>query len=163
MPPKVIKHFKTKDPILYQVIAQNGDILKLNKREPDQYFLSLIDEIISQQLSGKVADVIFTRFKGLFKEQIITPETVLNIKDEQVIAHLTQVKGIGKWTAEMFLIFTLGRENVFSHGDLGLKTAIKRIYSLENPTLEQVEGITQKWQPYRTYACRILWTSLNNK
>lgn len=201
MSPKVIKHFKVKDPVLHEVFTQNEDIPELSKKHPDQYFLSLIDEIISQQLSGKAADVIFTRFKDLFKGKTITPRTVLNVKDEQIravgisfgkikyikdlaqkvlarevvldqldsfeneqiITHLTQVKGIGKWTAEMFLMFTLGRKDIFSHGDLGLKTAIKRIYSLENPTVKQIEEITQKWQPYRTYASLILWKSLNNR
>ena len=85
------------------------------------------------------------------------------LSDEDVITELIKVKGIGKWTAEMFLMFSLGREDIFSHGDLGLKNAIKKLYSIENPTLEQVELITVKWSPYRTYASRILWRSLDNK
>lgn len=89
-------------------------------------------------------------------------EKIGDLPDEHVIAELVKVKGIGKWTAEMFLMFSLGREDVFSHGDLGLKNAIKKIYNLENPTLEQVEEIVIKWSPYRTYACRILWRSLDN-
>lgn len=84
--------------------------------------------------------------------------------DEEVIKALTQIKGIGPWTAEMFLMFTLGREDVFSHGDLGLKRAIKNLYRFKKePTRKQIEKISRKWSPYRTYACRILWRSLEVK
>lgn len=84
-----------------------------------------------------------------------------NLSDEEVIATLTKLKGIGPWTAEMFLMFTLGREDVFSYGDLGLRNAMKKLYGLKkDPTKKQMEAITPKWSPYRTYACRILWKSL---
>jgi DNA-3-methyladenine glycosylase II len=83
--------------------------------------------------------------------------------DGEVIEHLVQVKGIGPWTAEMFLIFTLGREDVFSYGDLGLKNAIRKIYKLKNhPTPAQAEQLTTKWKPYRSLASRYLWASLDN-
>jgi len=62
----------------------------------------------------------------------------------------------------MFLMFSLGREDIFSHGDLGLKNAIKKLYGLENPTKEQIEEIVIKWSPFRTYASRVLWRSLDN-
>ena len=90
-------------------------------------------------------------------------EGIEKLKDEEIILMLTKVSGIGVWTVEMFLMFTLGREDVFSHGDLGLKNAIKKLYKMENPTKEEVEAITIKWSPYRTYGCRILWGSLNLK
>ena len=81
--------------------------------------------------------------------------------DEEVIAALTKLKGIGPWTAEMFLMFTLGRKDVFSYGDLGLRKAISRLYKLKKePSRKQIERITNKWRPFRTYACRILWKSL---
>jgi DNA-3-methyladenine glycosylase II len=81
--------------------------------------------------------------------------------DEEVILQLTKVKGIGRWTAEMFLIFNLGREDVFSMGDLGLRNAVKRWYSTsDKPTSTELEPITEKWAPYRSYAARILWQSL---
>lgn len=90
------------------------------------------------------------RFDGLDK-----------LSDEKVITELIKVKGIGPWTAEMFLMFTLGREDVFSHGDLGLRNAIKKLYKFKkDPTKKQIEKIVNKWKPYRTYACRILWKSL---
>ena len=78
------------------------------------------------------------------------------------MSELTKVKGIGPWTAEMFLMFTLAREDVFSHGDLGLRKAIKKMYNLkEKPTVNQSEEISNKWKPYRTYASLILWKSLD--
>ncbi|OGK16684.1 hypothetical protein A2774_00080 [Candidatus Roizmanbacteria bacterium RIFCSPHIGHO2_01_FULL_39_12c] len=84
-----------------------------------------------------------------------------NMTDGDVLTELTKVKGIGPWTAEMFLMFTLGREDVFSHGDLGLKNAIKKLYGFKkDPSKKQVEKIVNKWSPYRTFACRILWKSL---
>lgn len=81
--------------------------------------------------------------------------------DEEAIAELTKVKGVGRWTAEMFLIFALGRNDVFSYGDLALKKGMQKIYKLrEEPSPKRVEQIIQKWSPYKTYATRILWASL---
>jgi len=81
--------------------------------------------------------------------------------DEEVIEHLTQVKGIGRWTAEMFLMFSLGRDDVFSYGDLGLRNAMQRLYKLRaHPTPAQAAKIAEKWKPYRSLASRYLWASL---
>lgn len=90
-------------------------------------------------------------------------ESLRNLKDEEVVFHLTKVKGIGNWTAEMFLMFSLGRQDIFSHGDMGLKRAIEKIYKVKNPEKNKVERLSQKWSPYRTWACRILWSSLDIK
>ncbi|KKR34067.1 MAG: DNA-3-methyladenine glycosylase II [Candidatus Gottesmanbacteria bacterium GW2011_GWC2_39_8] len=80
------------------------------------------------------------------------------LTDEEVIIELTKIKGIGRWTAEMFLMFSLGREDVFSSGDLGLRRGIQKLYKLETePTLEEIEKISNKWSPYRTFAARIIW------
>jgi DNA-3-methyladenine glycosylase II len=81
------------------------------------------------------------------------------LDNEQVMNELLKVKGIGPWTAQMFLMFTLGREDVFSKGDLGLRKAITNLYGPR----KKIEAITQKWSPYRTHACRILWKSLELK
>ena len=84
-----------------------------------------------------------------------------SMSDEEIIKVLTKVKGIGPWTAQMFLMFTLGREDIFSQGDLGLKKGLLKIYKLKNqPTKNQIEKIIFKWSPYKTYASRILWASL---
>ncbi len=83
------------------------------------------------------------------------------MSNQEVMSELTQVKGIGPWTAEMFLMFTLGREDVFSHGDLGLRKAIKKLYGFKKePSRKQIEKIVIKWSPYKTYASRVLWASL---
>lgn len=84
------------------------------------------------------------------------------LSDEEVIAALTTIHGVGRWTAEMFLMFALGREDIFSYGDLGLRRGIQKLYGFKNePTLKQMEKIVKKWAPYRTYAARILWRSLD--
>lgn len=88
-------------------------------------------------------------------------EKLANLRNEEVIAELTKLKGIGQWTAEMFLMFSLVREDVFSYGDLGLRRAIQKLYNMQKePTKKEAEEISLKWSPYRTYACRILWRSL---
>jgi len=81
-----------------------------------------------------------------------------SMSNEQVVEMLTKVKGIGPWTADMFLMFTLGREDVFSDKDLGLKKAIVKLYGLdEKVTDRELNEISKKWSPYRTYACLTLW------
>lgn len=87
-------------------------------------------------------------------------KNIHTMDDETVIEHLCVVKGIGRWTAEMFLMFALARPDVFSHGDLGLKNGIKKLYKLrEHASLSRAEKIAEKWKPYRTYAARYLWRS----
>lgn len=195
---QIRKHFQNVDPILFETIKQIGELEHILARNADVYFIALTEEIISQQLSGKVADVIFKRFIHLFPNQLITPEYLLTtpheslrsvgmsnakarfvkdlsqkvvskelileklaaLENEEVISELIKVHGIGRWTAEMFLMFSLGREDIFSHGDLGLKNAIKKLYNLPNPSKSDIEKLSLKWSPYRTYACRILWKSL---
>lgn len=83
------------------------------------------------------------------------------LSDEEVIEQLIKIKGVGNWTSEMFLIFTLGREDVFSHGDLGLKKGFIKLYQIANPTKDQVEKVTSKWKPYRSYGSITLWHTLD--
>lgn len=100
-------------------------------------------------------------------EKVSNNEVDLNkldsLSDQEVIDALVWIKGIGKWTAEMFLMFTLDRPNIFSVGDLGLKNAMRRWYKLENPTDAELIAIADKWDPHRTIACRVLWKSLDLK
>lgn len=197
---KFLTHFKKVDSILFSVVKDNDILIELTPREINLYFESLTSEIISQQLSGRVADVIFTRFKSLFPKKLVEPvhlmklthevlrstgmsnakvrflkdlaekvirkqlvlDNLFQMSNEDVMVELTKVKGIGPWTAEMFMMFSLAREDIFSHGDQGLKNAIKKLYKLENPTKDEVERISNKWSPYRTYACLILWKSLDS-
>lgn len=85
------------------------------------------------------------------------------MSDAEIAEYLLKIPGIGPWSVEMFLMFYLGREDIFSAGDLGLRTAIMRLDKLkELPTPEEAAKRAERWSPYRTYACRILWQSLDN-
>jgi DNA-3-methyladenine glycosylase II len=90
-------------------------------------------------------------------------DSLQELPDEEVITKLTQVKGIGRWTAEMFLIFSLGRQDVFSLGDLGLRSAVSHLYGIGREERAAMEIISRKWSPYRSYASLMLWRSLENE
>ncbi|HYV33775.1 MAG TPA: DNA-3-methyladenine glycosylase 2 family protein [Candidatus Limnocylindria bacterium] len=84
------------------------------------------------------------------------------LSDEEIIIVLTKVKGIGRWTAEMFLMFCLGRPDVFSHGDLGLKNAVQKWYKLDmKKHPKKYHKLVQGWSPHRTITARYLWASLD--
>lgn len=186
----------TKDKKLKKIILLQ-EPCKLVKRK--SVYLHLCGSIMSQQLSTKVAAVIYGRFLNLYKtnkpapQQIIdTPIEILRgiglsyakanyiqnvcrffieekitdakldkLSNEELIIYLSQIKGVGQWTVEMILMFTLGREDVFALDDLGIQQSIQKLYQLE--TLDKKElkvkmlEISEKWKPYRTYACRYLW------
>jgi DNA-3-methyladenine glycosylase II len=85
------------------------------------------------------------------------------LSDEDVVAELTEIKGVGRWTAEMFLIFHLARPDVISTGDLGIRRAAQIAYELEDlPGPTDLERIAEPWRPHRTLACLYLWRSLDN-
>jgi DNA-3-methyladenine glycosylase II len=85
------------------------------------------------------------------------------MSDQEVIEHLTQVKGIGVWTAHMFLIFALRRLDVLASGDLGVRIAIRKAYQLEElPLPKQVEELAAAWRPYSSVAVWYLWRSLDS-
>lgn len=99
--------------------------------------------------------------------KIVSGDLKLNLlhrlENEEVISELVKVKGIGRWTAEMFLMFTLRRPDVFSNGDLGLRNAIQKLYKMKTPPTEkQLDRISKHWSPHRTTASRYLWKSLEN-
>lgn len=88
-------------------------------------------------------------------------EHVATLPDDEVMRELVAVKGIGPWTAEMFLMFSLRRPDVFSYGDVGLVNAMTRLYRLRKPVPKaRLERIVRRWAPYRTLAARYLWASL---
>ena len=90
-------------------------------------------------------------------------ERLPELADEDVVAALIEVHGVGSWTAEMFLIFHLGRPDVLSTGDLGIRRAVERAYGLEGlPAPAELERIAEPWRPHRTLACLYLWRSLAN-
>lgn len=84
------------------------------------------------------------------------------LPDEAVIERLTQVKGIGHWTAQMFLIFALGRLDVLPHGDVGIQNAVRSLYGLDSrPDRETIEEIAQPWRPFASVACWYCWRSVD--
>ena len=90
-------------------------------------------------------------------------ERVSELSDEEVIAELTAVKGIGVWSAHMFLMFHLERPDVLPVGDLGIRRAIERAYALDGlPDAAAMEKLAEPWRPHRTLACMYLWASLRN-
>jgi len=90
-------------------------------------------------------------------------DRIKDLPDEDVIAELIEVKGVGSWTAEMFLMFHLARPDVVSLGDLGIRRAVQISYGMEElPGPEELERIAEEWRPHRTLACLYLWRSLDN-
>lgn len=195
---EIIAHL-SKDPKLASIIAKVGEP-KL--RIESDYYKSLVESIVSQQLSVKAADAIFAKFLAVFEigpESFPDPVSIIemspdrlreaglsyrkieyvkdlavkisdgelnfatldNLDDEKVIEVLSNIRGIGRWTAQMFLMFSMGREDVLPTGDLGIKKAFMNVYEFsEMPTEEQMIDIAEKWKPYRSIASWYLWQSL---
>ena len=114
---------------------------------------------LSQQKSSYLRNMADLTLKGR-----LDFSKLHDFSDEEVIEHLTQVKGVGVWTAQMFLMFTLRRPNVLPTGDFGVRAAIKKHYrKRQMPTPAQMEKIAKSWEPYRTTACWYLWKSMDVK
>jgi DNA-3-methyladenine glycosylase II len=195
---KAILHLKKSDPVLASVIGRVG-AYKIQYRDPG--FETLVRSIVYQQLSGRVAKVIFERLAAAVPGGKLTPAAVLKLTparmrkcglskqktayirdlarkttrgtvnfevlrqlpDQAVIECLTEVKGIGVWTAHMFLMFALKRPDVLPTGDLGIRSAIRKAYGLADlPHPKQIEELAVPWQPYRSVASWYLWRSLEN-
>ena len=193
---KAILHLRTNDPVLSAIIERVGPYGMIYG-QPN--FESLVRSIVYQQLSGKVAKVIYARLSAAVKGAV-TPGTILKLRpsrmrslglstaktayirdlarhtrdgkvvfehlpglpDDAVIECLTQVKGIGPWTAQMFLMFALRRNDVLPTGDLGIRSAMRKAYSLEGlPTPAEMERLAQSWRPYCSVASWYLWRSLD--
>jgi len=94
-------------------------------------------------------------------EHKISDKQLLALDDQAIIELLTRIKGVGKWTVEMLLMFTLGRKDVFAVDDLGIQQAMIKLYGLEASNKKQIKEqmlkLSEKWRPYRTYACLHLW------
>jgi DNA-3-methyladenine glycosylase II len=197
-----IKHLKKSDPVIAAIIQRVGPCA-IQYREPS--FETLVRSIVYQQLSGRVASVIFARLHAaacpLHPEEPLTPVRIMKLRPEKmrklglsaqktlyirelakhtrrgsivfenlpdtddlaVIGHLTRVKGIGVWTAQMFLMFALRREDVLPVADLGIRSAMKKAYALDElPKPAEMEKIAAAWKPYTSIACWYLWRSLEN-
>lgn len=180
-----------------QKILHNAEPFRLQPRK--NICVRLCASIMGQQLSTKVAKVIYHRFLELYGGEEPTPaqitatpfdelraiglsnsktQYVLNVAqfalehglddkkfkkmgNEEIIELLTQIKGVGKWTVEMLLMFTLGRPDVFAVDDYGIQVAMKKLYKLDDSSKKELRDnmlkISAKWSPYRTYACLHLW------
>jgi DNA-3-methyladenine glycosylase II len=137
-------------------------------------YAALVRAIVGQQLSTRAARAIYDRLVDRFGGHPPTPRQILDddpdelrvaaeLSDEEVIAELVAVNGIGEWTAHIFLMFTLQRPDVLAVGDLGIRRAIQRAYELPAlPAPAEVTRIAEPWRPYRTAACVVLWSSLAN-
>jgi DNA-3-methyladenine glycosylase II len=196
---KAILHLRKADPVIGSMIDRVG-AYRIQYRDPS--FETLVRSIVYQQLSGKVAKVIFGRLVDAVPGGKLTPAAILKLTparmrkcglskqktsyirdlarktakgllrfealpalpDEAVIEHLTQVKGIGVWTAHMFLMFALERPNVLPTGDLGIRSAIRKAYGLDElPHPKQIEELAAAWHPYCSVASWYLWRSLENQ
>jgi DNA-3-methyladenine glycosylase II len=114
---------------------------------------------LSRQKSAYILDLARHTQKGS-----VSFETIHQLSDEGVVEHLTAVKGIGVWTAHMFLIFALRRTDVLPTGDLGVRVAIRKAYELaELPKPAEIEALAQAWRPYCSVAAWYLWRSLENQ
>jgi len=110
----------------------------------------------------------FSKAKALYVKNIaqaildrqIDPDSFDRMSDEDITKNLIKIKGIGPWSVEMFLIFTLHRPDIFSVGDLGIRSAIEKLYGLDRNDKKGIVKLSQNWSPFRTHACRLLWMSL---
>lgn len=193
------KHL-SKDKVLKDLIkAHEPHELELK----NNVLLALCRSIIGQQLSTKVARVIYDWFLSLFNNRnpkakdifAVSNETLRSIglsnakvtyvknvceffiankltdaklhkmSDEALFALLTQIKGVGRWTVEMILMFTMAREDVFSPGDLGIQKAMIELYGIEYHNTRELHNkmllIAKSWSPYRSFACWHLWRHLD--
>jgi DNA-3-methyladenine glycosylase II len=186
----------------FKKLVENGAAHQLKKRK--NICIYLCASIMSQQLSTKVADVIYKRFIALYDGKEPTPQQILatpsetlrsiglsnakvsyvknvaqfdiefgmdakklgKMSNEEVIEYLVVIKGVGRWTVEMLLMFALGREDVFAIDDLGVQNAMIALYKLDRTDKKKLKEdmlrLSKKWSPYRTYACLHLWRWKDN-
>jgi len=143
---RLIERFGGRPPTPAQILADDPEQLRAAaglSRAKVGFLRSLAEHVVSGELELERLD---------------------ELDDEQVIAELTAVKGLGVWSAHMFLMFHLQRPDVLPVGDLGVRRAIERAYALDAlPAAAEMESIAQPWRPHRTLACRYLWRSLLNE
>lgn len=153
--------------VIYQQISG-----KAAKKISDRY-LSLFDQDIKMTPADvleidieKIYKVGISRQKSsyikniadAFSNNIINEKKISELDDQEIIKQLTSIKGVGRWTAEMFLIFTLRRTDVFPVTDLGVQKGFQIFYSLDNlPTIEMMNQKSESWRPYRTIMSLYLW------
>ena len=194
-----LEHLSAADPVMAHLIQKRGPLVLAAS---DDYFFTLLESIVSQQLSSKAAATILARILSLFPDKgAANPESVLAVPDqalrdaglswskvsyvkdladrvasgrlpldhiaqmpdEEAIEALVAVKGIGRWTAEMFLMFSLARRDVLAVDDYGLRAAMMSLYGLPDlPKPATMRELAEPWRPYRSYGCLYLWHSRDN-
>ncbi len=127
--------------------------------KPEQILKLDVEKLRAAGMSYSKANYI-KNIAQAFKNGQLNIKKIQAMPDEEVITELTKIKGVGKWTAEMILIFTLNRQDVFSLGDAGLRRAIKNLYGLTDE--KKILKLSENWKPNRSLACWYLWQSLNN-
>lgn len=137
-------------------------------------FLSLFDskspspEQVIEISTEKLRSVGLSNSKALYvlnianavSSKTLALDQLENLSDDEIKEELIKIKGIGPWSAEMFLIFSMKRPDVFSVGDLGLRIAIEKLYGIKRDDLKKIEKLAENWRPHRTLASRLLWSSL---
>jgi DNA-3-methyladenine glycosylase II len=142
---RLLEHFGGHPPTPEQVLAADPDEMRLAaglSRAKTTFLRSLAEHVISGELELDRLD---------------------ELPDDEVISELVAVKGIGEWSAHMFLMFQLERPDVLAVGDLGIRRAVERAYGLPDlPSAAELTALAEPWRPYRSAACRLLWRSLSN-
>ena len=142
---RLLEHFCGHPPTPEQVLAADPDEMRTAaglSRAKTTFLRSLAEHVISGELELDRLD---------------------HLPDDEVMAELVAVKGIGEWSAHMFLMFQLERPDVLAVGDLGIRRAVQRAYGFEAlPPAAEIQALGERWRPWRTIACRILWRSLDN-
>ncbi|MFT4413878.1 DNA-3-methyladenine glycosylase family protein [Fredinandcohnia humi] len=119
-----------------------------------------IQDLRELQFSGRKAEYVIDTSK-LIVEGSLELFELYKKSDEEITETLVKIRGIGHWTAQNFLLFALGRQNLFPMADIGIQNAIKKLYKLEKkPTYEQMEAYSRLWEPYLSYASLYLWRSI---
>jgi len=136
------------------------DLYEGKEPTPEQIVATPFDKLRAIGLSNAKTQYVLNVAQFAIDHKL-TDQKLKKMSDEEIIELLTQIKGVGRWTVEMLLMFTLGREDLFSIDDYGIQTAMKKIYKLDDSNKkvfkEKMLKISQKWTPYRTYACLHLW------
>ncbi|WP_335871046.1 DNA-3-methyladenine glycosylase family protein [Bacillus sp. 2205SS5-2] len=127
---------------------------------PDKVATFTVDELRELKLSTRKAEYII----GL-SQKIASGDLQLDrlqrLTDSEVISEITKIRGIGLWTAENYLLFALGRPNLFPNVDIGIQNAVKKLYGLNRkPTIEELTQYEKNWEPYLSYASFYLWRSI---
>jgi DNA-3-methyladenine glycosylase II len=136
------------------------NLYKNKKPTPQQIIDTPFETLRGIGLSNAKANYV-KNVCAFFITEKITDSKLHAMPNDELIKYLTQIKGVGQWTVEMILMFTLGREDVFAIDDLGIQQSMVKLYDLDasdkKALKERMLQLSAKWSPYRTYACRYLW------